>query len=136
MSARLPARPPAWGPGHVGLGLADASHSVGLVEKEARIAKEKELGIYKEHKVGSRSGPGTRRPLTGRNSSVERSSLAQDQGRADSGSGVLQTHFPAGLWLHRAWTCHSALGGAPLRTAPHRGHSFSLMPWGSLTDAP
>lgn len=29
---------------------AEASHSAHLTEKEARIAKEKELGIYKEHK--------------------------------------------------------------------------------------
>lgn len=34
------------------MSLAEASHSVHLTEKEARIAKEKELGIYKEHKVG------------------------------------------------------------------------------------
>lgn len=26
--------------------------AIGLAEKEARIAREKELGIYKEHKVG------------------------------------------------------------------------------------
>jgi hypothetical protein len=33
------------------MSLAEASHFVHLTEKEARIAKEKELGIYKEHKV-------------------------------------------------------------------------------------
>lgn len=33
--------------------LAEASCFVHLTEKEARIAKEKELGIYKEHKVGA-----------------------------------------------------------------------------------
>lgn len=31
--------------------------AIGLAEKEARIAREKELGIYKEHKVGPCPAP-------------------------------------------------------------------------------
>lgn len=31
---------------------------LGLSEKEARIAKERELGVYKEHKVGPSLCPG------------------------------------------------------------------------------
>lgn len=36
-----------------GTAPAEAGPSAHLTEKEARIAKEKELGIYKEHKVGA-----------------------------------------------------------------------------------
>lgn len=42
---------PARAPGPVPWAALTTS-SVLLTEKEARIAKEKELGIYKEHKVG------------------------------------------------------------------------------------
>lgn len=35
------------------MSLAEAHCFFHLTEKEARIAKEKELGIYKEHKVGT-----------------------------------------------------------------------------------
>lgn len=45
-------RPGAWA-------LSDTGPFSELSEKEARIAKEKELGIYKEHKVGAcDAGPG------------------------------------------------------------------------------
>lgn len=43
---------PAHRPGALAPGPSLTLRLVGLSEKEARIAKEKELGIYKEHKVG------------------------------------------------------------------------------------
>lgn len=44
---------PTHRPGSLAHGALADPALVGLSEKEARIAKEKELGIYKEHKVGA-----------------------------------------------------------------------------------
>lgn len=105
---------PAHRPGSLALGALADPALVGLSEKEARIAKEKELGVYKEHKVGASWCRGQPFPP----------SSVTAPGGATAGSGAVPFSLrPTSLATPRMGAAFS-FGGAPVSVL--RAHPTSV----------